>query len=77
MVFQLVKKHKWFNCSDAAVKQVTVAVIAATTVFAASGWQFNQTTAMQAAGAGIVALVNHKAVLTSSVEATSNTCSTG
>lgn len=63
VVFQALKRFKWIDANDAVVKQVTVCVIAAVSVFAAKQWQFDQGTLMQAVGAAFMALATHKTVL--------------
>lgn len=66
VLFQALKKWKWLDASDAVVKQVTVCVIAAVSVFVAAQWRIDQATLMQAVGAAFVALANHKTVLSTS-----------
>ena len=70
MIFQALKRWKWLDCTDAVVKQVTVAVLAAVATLTAAQWQINQATVLQAVGAAIMALATHKTLLTPSLAAT-------
>ena len=67
LVFQMLKKWQWLDCTEAVVKQVTVAVLAAVATLAAAQWQVNQATLLQAVGAAIMALATHKTLLAPSV----------
>ncbi len=63
LAFQLLKKLKWVNATDAVAKQVTVAVLAAITVGQASGWHLDVHVASQMALAALMAWATHKGLL--------------
>lgn len=63
LMFQLLKKWKWLDCTDAVVKQVTTAVLAAVVVAQAKGWQIDTHVACQMALAALVAWGTHKGLL--------------
>ena len=69
MIFQLLKKWQWLECTDAVVKQVTASVLAAVAVFATHQWQITSAVVLQAVGAAIMALATHKTLLQKSLKA--------
>lgn len=63
LLFQLLKKWKWLDATDATVKQTSVAVLAGLGVLAAQGWQVNRETLFSATLAAVAALATHKGLL--------------
>lgn len=63
LAFQLMKKWKWLDATDAIVKQVTVAVIAGLTVGQTNGWHIDVHVASQMALAALMAWATHKGLL--------------
>ena len=71
LAFQLMKKWKWLDATDAVVKQVVVAVLAGATVGQTHGWNITLPVATQMALAALMAWLTHRGLL--AVPSTDNT----
>ena len=63
LVFQLLKKWKWLDATDAIVKQTSVAVLAAVVIGQANSWNITLPVATQMALAALMAWLTHKGLL--------------